>query len=396
MTELKIPQSTTKQPRPIDPKVLTAASLYAAELLGLPKDTYSNLYFKVNHLGHVNPANLIKGMHAEGIMAIIRFHGYKFEIEHFTDSKCKLVYSLDNGKESSYTLTMEDAKSTPWIQREFLKEGSPWQTDPAGMLMFEACKMIAKTCFRRLFKVKSKAVLEKGQTLDNKELAKEILKEWIFDVQNVNFDFEKRIQTFTDSGQLAARDRYLKSVTITCLKRIKASLDICDALKLPKELFYDISKHDEYHPESPLYGIRSAFLPDILREKGYIIVPETISRKVCTIRFELDGVDHCRQIVLQTLLDTKERIRTDMLSEESVWNNHTELMLFYETVREAVSKTGLKAVFGGSGPSPKLDPKKLFLDFLNTETLDSFSEDENENAKNLVLEATNSLNELEF
>lgn len=385
-----------KTKRKIDTTKLYDMSINAAELLNLPKDKFFDLYFRGNEKGEVTPYNLLKGMHADAIMSIIKYHGYSFDVLKNNEDVCKVQFSLDNGTECSYTITMNDAKCITWIQKEFLKEDSLWNTNPADMLLHEACKMVAKTCFKRLFRVKSKTVLEDKGKSDNKTLAKGIMKEWIFDIQSVDFDYERKICQYAIAGNDAAKERFSKNILTTCLKRIVASLDICDALDLPKESFYDISKHDEYHPDSPLYGIKSAFIYDILREKGHIIIPEKISRKVCTIKFELEGVEHCRQVVLQSLVDTKEKIKADLLDPESVWNNHTEIMLFYETIREAVSKTSLKTIFGGSKRS-RCDTKKVLLDFLEDDNIGKeFESVPQKQAKDFILEVSDSLDELDF
>lgn len=392
----KSSNTTFKSIRKIDTTKLYDMSVNAAELLNLPKDKFFDLYFRGNERGEITPSNLLKGMHADAIMSIIKYHGYSFEIEKKTEDLCKVRFSLDNGKECSYEISMNDAKCVPWIQKEFLKEDSLWNTDPADMLLHEACKMVAKTCFKRLFRAKSKTVLEDGGKSDNKTLAKGIMKEWIFDIQSVDFDYERKICEFVIAGNDAGRERFSKNILTTSLKRITASLDLCDALNLPKETFYDISKHDEFHADSPLYGIKSAFIYDILREKGHIIVPEKISRKVCTIKFDLEGVEHCRQVVLQSLVDTKEKIKTDLLDPESVWNNHTEIMLFYETIREAVSKTSLKTLFGGSKRS-RCDAKKILLDFLEEGQCGKDPLDAPQKmAKDFILEASDSLDDLDF
>lgn len=392
----KTTKQTFKSNRKMDTTKLYDMSTNAAELLNLPKEKFFDLYFRGNEKGEITPSNLLKGMHADAIMSIIQYHGYSFGVDKKTEDVCKVRFSLDNGKECTYEITMEDAKCTTWIMKEFQKEDSLWNTDPADMLLHEACKMVAKTCFKRLFRAKSKTVLEDNGKSDNKTLAKGIMKEWIFDIQSVDFDYERKICELVIAGNDSARERYSKNILTTCLKRIVASLDICDALGLPKELFYDISKHDEYHADSPLYGIKSAFIYDILREKGHVIVPEKISRKVCTIKFELEGVEHCRQVVLQSLVDTKEKIKADLLDPESVWNNHTEIMLFYETIREAVSKTSLKTLFGGSKKT-RFDAKKILLDFLEDGNVGKdFSESPQKLAKDFILEVSDSLDELDF
>lgn len=314
-------------------------SLEAADLLGLSKDNFYDLYFKGDE---IYPANLLRGMHSEGIIKIIRHHGYVFDFVKANDEICTVRFSLDNGVECKHSFTIEEAKRTPWIADELAKEDSLWNKETKEMLIHEAVKFVAKTSFRRLFKVKSKSVLN-NKSLSNKELAELIFDEEIFDIETVDFEYkEKLLDKDKSSKEL---ETYVTSLRNDCIGRIFASLEFCEALGLPKELFYDISKHSVFHKQSPSYNVRACCIIDLLREMGYLIQPENVSSKSCTVRFVVGDIERCEQITLDNLCRTRQKIKDDLENSESPWYNQTTLLLFY-SVLQKILKEDFSEVLG--------------------------------------------------
>lgn len=314
-------------------------SLEAADLLGLSKDNFYDLYFKGDE---VYPANLLRGMHAEGIIKIIQHHGYVFDIVKSNDSICTVRFSLDNGVECKHSFTIEEAKRIPWISDELAKEDSLWNKETKEMLLHEAVKFVAKTSFRRLFKVKSKSVLN-NKSLDNRQLAELIFDEEIFDIETVDFEYREKLLDKDKSAK--ELETYVISLRNDCTGRIFASLEFCDALGLPKEVFYDISKHSVFHKQSPSYNVRACCIIDLLREMGYLIQPENISSKSCTVRFTVGDLERCEQVTLDNLCRTRQKIKDDLENSESPWYNQTTLLLFY-SVLQKILKEDFSEVLG--------------------------------------------------
>lgn len=307
-------------------------SLEAADLLGLPNQDFHDLYFKGEE---VYPANLLRGMHAEGIAQIIKYHGYTFDIVTSTDTCCTVLFSLDNGVECKHTFTIDDAKRTPWIADELAKEDSLWNKETKEMLVHEAVKFVAKTSFRRLFKVKSKSVIN-NKDLDNRQLAELIFEEEIFDIETVDFEYKEKLLDKDKSAK--ELETYVHALRNDCVGRIFASLEFCDALGLPKEVFYDISKHSVFHKQSPSYNVRSCCIIDLLREMGHIIQPENASSKSCTVRFTLGDIERFEQVTLDNLCKTKQKIKEDLENIDSPWYNQTTLLLLYSVLQKILKE----------------------------------------------------------
>lgn len=308
---------------------LFAISLEAAHLLNLPSEDFYDLYFKGSE---ANPANLLRGMHAEGMIKIIEYFGYSIEFVKATSSVCQISYTLDEGTEASYTLTMEEAKNNPYIQEEFLDEESPWHSDPKGMLIHEAVKFVAKTSYKRLFKVKATSLV--NQIDDNEELAEEIFNSEIFDIEIEDFEYRSIIAK--NKSKPRDLEIYIIHLRERCINRIRSSLDLCDALGLPKDLFYDISKESAYPKKNPLLNIRGCCIIDVLRELGHIIQVQEATSKSCTLKFEKDGIERTEQVVLENLKRSKTSVREALNNPESVWSKHTTTLLMYEALTKVL------------------------------------------------------------
>lgn len=316
---------------------LFAMSLEACQLLGLPEESFYDLYFKGKE---ASPANLFRGMHSEGIQKIIEFFGYSVEIVRNTEFICQLRYTLDEGREANYTLTLEEATQSPFINSELLDEESLWNQDPKSMLLHEAMKFIAKTSFRRLFKAKAPI----GDTWpDNETLANEIFDAEIFDIQIEDYDYKNVIAKHKDTPhELFVFISHLRK---RCIERIVYSLSICDALGLPKNRFYDIGLMSKFPKRNPLLNIRGACLIDVMRELGHIIQIVEATSRSCTLKFEKDGIERIEQVVLDTIKNTKPSIAAALADPESAWSQQTTIMLLYEALQKAI-----KNAFSDSPP----------------------------------------------
>lgn len=314
-------------------------SLEAADLLNLPREDFYDLYFKG---GETNPANLLRGMHAQGIIKIIEFNGYSVETVKSTDEICVLEYTLDDGVVCRHSYTMEEAINTPWIREEFSKdEESLWHTNPKEMLYHEAVKFIAKTSFRRLFKVQPRSLVDTH--VDNAILAEKIFEEEIYDIEIVDFEYRSVIA----SKERNPRDleAYIETLRKNCIERIHASLELCDAIGLPKHLFYDISKHTVFNKQDPSYNIRACAIIEMLRELGFLVRLENVSSKSCTLKFTKDGIERTEQVILENLKKTKKSVREGLETVDSAWYNHTATLLLYEALSR-VLKSDFAEILG--------------------------------------------------
>lgn len=308
---------------------LFAISMEAAALLKLPIDDFYDLYFRGQE---VNPANLFRGMHATGIEKIIKFYGYSIDVIKNTNSLCKISYTLDEGKESTYTLTLEEAKKSPFIQEEFENPDSLWNSDTKGMLLHEAMKFIAKTSFRRLFKVKATELLSPEKSNDT--LAEEIFEKEIFDLEIEDFDYKATI--FSMKNNPDSVREYVEVLRAKCIHRIRESLDLCDLLGLPKDLFYDIAICGRYPDKNPLLNVRGSCLIDVMRELGHIIQIQEATTKSCILRFEKDGLDRMEQVVLENIKRAKESVSKELDNPGSVWSKHATVMLLYQGLHKII------------------------------------------------------------
>lgn len=316
---------------------LFAMSLEACHLLGLPEESFYDLYFKGKE---TSPANLFRGMHSEGIQKIIEFFGYSVEIVRNTESVCQLRYTLDEGKEANYTLTLEEATQSPFIQGELLDEESLWNLDPKSMLLHEAMKFIAKTSYRRLFK--AKAPIGEGWA-DNETLANEIFDAEIFDIQIEDYDYKNVLAKYKDHPQELYV--FVSHLRERCINRIVYSLNICDALGLPKNRFYDIGLMSKFPKRNPLLNIRGACLIDVMRELGHVIQIVEATSRSCTLKFEKDGIERIEQVVLDTVKNNKPTVAAALETPESAWAQQTTTMLLYEALQKAI-----KNAFSDSPP----------------------------------------------
>lgn len=332
---------------------LFAISLEAAHLLNLPAGDFYDLYFKGSE---TNPANLLRGMHAEGMIKIIEYFGYSIQFVKSTDSVCQIAYTLDEGTEVTYTLTMEEAKNNPYIQEEFLDEDSPWHSDPKGMLVHEAVKFVAKTSYKRLFKVKATNLV--NEIDDNEQLAEEIFNSEIFDIEIE--DFEYRSVIAKNKNKPRDLEIYIVHLRERCINRIRSSLDLCDTLGLPKDLFYDISKESAYPKKNPLLNIRSCCIIDVLRELGHIIQVQEATSKSCTLKFEKDGIERTEQVVLENLKRSKNSVKEALNNPESVWSKHTTTLLMYEVLAK-VLKTDFAESSGAKEQVSRESIRKLLF-----------------------------------
>lgn len=317
---------------------LFAMSLEACDLLDLPKDKFYDLYFRGTH---TNKANLLKGMHAEGMMNIIKFHGHTFNIIKNTKDACVVEFSLDGGETCRHAFTMEDAHNTPWILQEMEnggEEGSLWNTNPKEMLLHEAVKFIAKIMYRRLFKVKSQTIINDFGLSSNHDLAEEIFDEGIYDIENVDYTYLDTFQSLEAQGDQEALGEFLTNLRTKCVNRICASLDLCDAAGLPKEEFYDVAKYEIYHQNDLSFNVRACCAVDVLRHFGHLVRPENLSSRSAMIRYESPNGEEVEHISLETLCNTKPKVKASLEDAESVWRNHTMLMLFYEVLNKAMKK----------------------------------------------------------
>lgn len=317
---------------------LFAMSLEACDLLDLPKDRFYDLYFRGTH---TNKANLLKGMHAEGMMSIIKFRGYTLDIIKNTKDECTIEFSLDDGELCRHTFTIEDARNTPWIMQEMEnggEDGSLWNTMPKEMLLHEAVKFIAKIMYRRLFKVKSQTILNDFGLSSNRDLAEEIFDEGIYDIESVDYTYLDTFQSLEVHGDKEALGEFLTNLRTKCVNRICASLDVCDAVGLPKEDFYDVAKYDIYNQSDFCSNIRACYAVDVLRHFGHLVRPENLSSRSAMIRYESPHGEEVEHVSLESLCNTRAKIKASLEDPESVWRNHTMLMLFYEVLNKALKK----------------------------------------------------------
>lgn len=317
--------------------LLFAMSLEACDLLNLPADKFHDLYFRGTH---VNKANLLRGMHVEGMMKIIKFHGYSFEVIKQTAKECTVEYSLDNGSVCRYTLTIEEALKTPWIKQEFenTEEDSLWKTNPKDMLLHECVKLISKLIYRRLFKKTSDTMKNDFGLSSNHELAEEIFDEGIYDIENVDYTYLDTFQSLEAQGDEEALAAFLSNLRTKCVNKICASLDLCDALGLPKNYFYDAAKYEIYHQGDPSFNIRACCSVDVLRHFGHVIKPARLNSEMATIHYELNGNEETEHVELSILCDLKPKLRSNLEDPENVWANHTTLMLFYEALAKITKR----------------------------------------------------------
>lgn len=308
---------------------LFAISLEAADLLKLPKEDFYDLYFRGQE---INPANLFRGMHAEGMEKIIKFYGYSIDIIKNTNSVCQIRYSLDEGKESTYTLSIEEAKKNAFIQEELENADSLWNIEPKVMLLHEAMKFVAKTSFRRLFKVKATELLSFEKS--NDDLAEEIFDKEIFDVEIEDYDYKTTILSMKNNPDSVRK--YVYELRCKCIHRIRESLDLCDTLGLPKDLFYDIAICSRYPDRNPLLNVRGNCLIDVMRELGHIIQIQEATTKSCVLRFEKDGIERMEQVVLENIKRAKESISRELENPESIWSKHPTIMLLYQGLHKII------------------------------------------------------------
>lgn len=321
---------------------LFAMSLEACDLLNLPKDKFYDLYFRGTY---ANPANLLRGMHVDGMMKILEFHGHKLNVIKRTDKECTVEFILEDGSPVRHTLTIEEALATPWIDQDIKnsKDGDClWVSAPKEMLLHEVVKFISKIMFRRLFKVKSRSVMNDFGLCSNRQLAENIFDEQIYDIESVDFNYLETFDLLEAQGDEEAINEYVRSLRIKCVNKIIASLDLCDAYELPKEMFYDVAKYEIFHQGDLAYNIRACCCIDVLRHFGYVIRPEALSSKSATIRYNVNGVEEIEHISLESLCQSKPKIQSQLQDEESVWYNHTMLMLLYEVLGKAMKKSFAK------------------------------------------------------
>lgn len=308
---------------------LFALSLEAASLLNLPKEGFHDLYEK----GLViNPANLLRGMHTKGMIKVIEHAGYSVQIEKLTDDICKVVYTLDNGIEGRYVLTIEEAEGYPYIRDELSNEESLWYQKPKEMLRHEAVRFVAKTFYKRLFTVKATELVATFK--NNRKLAEEIFYAKLYDIEIDDFNYRENMEKLKNRpAQLRAYTTLLKK---RCIEKIHASLKLCEILGLPKELYYDIYKKSVFPRKTPLLEVRGSRILDVLRELGHMIQVEEATSKYCTLKFEKDGIVRREQVLLDTVKTVKTSVDTELKDPESVWSNHTNTMLMYEALIKVI------------------------------------------------------------
>lgn len=339
---------------------LFAMSLEACDLLGLPKDKCYDLYFRGSY---IYAANLLRGMHVEGMMKILQIHRQELKIVTNTDRECKVEFRTEDGMICTHSTTIEEMMNTPWVKKEIetTKDGeSLWETSPKEMLLHETVKFICKLMFRRFFKVRSKTIQNDFGLSKNHELAEDIFDEGIYDIESVDFNYLETFETLEMNGDEEAMRDFMTALRTKCVNKICASLDLCDATGLPKDYFYDVCKYEIYHEGNLAFNVKSCYAIDVLRHFGHVVRPENLSSKSAMIRYDFQGGEVVEHISLEVLRSTKAKIKAHLEDNESAWSNHTMLMLFYEVVSMAMKKCFAK-VKVSKVQSHKRESNKRFL-----------------------------------
>lgn len=348
---------------------LFAMSLEACDLLDLPKDKFYDLYFRGDY---TNQGNLLRGMHVKGMMKILEFNGHKLKVIKETNKECTVEFILEDGCACRHSLTIEDALETPWIDQEIKnsKDGkSLWVTNRKEMLLHEVVKFICKTMYRRLFKARPRCITNDLGVYSNRQLAEQIFDEKIYDIQSVDFNYLETFKLLKSKGDEEATLQYIRRLRDICVNKITASLDLCDAYKLPKAIFYDVAKYELFHEDNLAYNIRPSCCVDVLRECGYIIRPEGLSSRSATIRYSVNGVEEVQQVSLESLCASNAKIKEQVENETHVWHNNTMLMLFYEVVNQAM-KSCFPKVRVRKEKTPEGEEREQFFNMSTTDRQD--------------------------
>lgn len=335
-----------EQERSVD---LYERSLETARKLDLPEDRFYDLYFSKDAY---KSNNLISGMRPESAMAIVEYRGYTLKPALISEQECRLEMCVD-GISATFSLTKDEACEFPHVKESLADPESKWARNFKGALLNEAVKMIVKGQFLRVFTPKSKSVQAFGEDLSNQALAKKILVEQIYNIEDCAFDAidflkasKELLKTASEREQRAimnqVREKGLE-IRSACIHVLTQGLELCERLKLPKETFFGISTRAELMEIFSLSNLKQKWILDILYQMGHVLMIEKMSRQVCRIRLEIDGDSFVEELRFSDIKDKADIQKHMDTSGKFVESDHfivrrTELKLFFELVKEIVKK----------------------------------------------------------
>lgn len=320
-------------------------SLITAEKLDLPEEDFYDLYFAEDSF---KSNNIISGMCAESVIRIINQKGYFMDVKTLTKEKCSLELGVD-GMESTYTLTMDQALQFPWVQEQMEDPESRWQFNAKEALLNEAVKLVAKAQFVGVFSPISLVAKELGDTLSHEDLAKKILREGVYNLEDGAFDaleFLKAAATMYKAVQNKPRElealekeiaAKFQSVRKQCTTILQRGLDICDKLHLPKEKFYGISAKSEITDVFSLSNLKQKWFIEILRHMGHTVMIEQMNRNVCQVRLLVDGCPIARSLTFKEIA-ARPDVMAHMQNKDHFVARRTELKLFYELMKSVIKE----------------------------------------------------------
>lgn len=346
-------------------------SVETALKLDLPLETFYDLYFSKDSY---KSNNLISGLRPESAIAIVNYRGYSIKPTACTDELCKLEVTVA-GVTATFTLTQEEAFEFPLVQESLKDPESKWVRNPREALLNEAVKMIIKAQFLRVFTPKSKAV-QNNPSASNKDLAKYILKDQIYNIEDAAFDAidflkasKELLKTASERDQRAILKQVKEKgeeIKKTCLQMLAQGLEICERLNIPKDQYFGVSAKAELLELFTISNVKQKWFIDILYARGYVLLVEKMNRHMCRIRLEVDGDQFTEEMTFNDIKDKPDIRRHldssgNLLSSDHFICQRIELKLFFELIKSIVKKY-YRAQFLLPERKPRKQPSRFNLD----------------------------------